>query len=244
VKDSSLEVSSLELNTRRYYDGPTMSIEQTISARGSDCVFCGVQESPGSPYDVVTPLADKESFLVPALGMLMPGNYLQVARKHVTSFAQMGATTLNELCRSRQQVLKRLSSVFGSYIMVEHGSDGLTENGLGSGACIDHAHNQLLPDPDSRIWERMRSQPLNWTRLRQPEELENYAGRPYIYLSRNHEHYAASNPQVRGQWARMQAALALGQDVYDWAVCDPYPHPHLLATMRGLSKLALESYEQ
>jgi diadenosine tetraphosphate (Ap4A) HIT family hydrolase len=220
-----------------------MSDNRYAVAGETACVFCDIQNTPSSPYDVVTPLADNETYLTPALGMILPGNFLQVTQKHVTSSAQMGTEALRKMHRSRQEVLNRLGKAFGACVAVEHGSDGLTGHTLGSGACIDHAHTQLIPDKKGTIWGRMRAENLGWEQLQHPSDLLHYAGRPYIYISRGgadtEEHYVAPDPQVRSQWSRAQTAAALGLAEYDWALGDPYPHPNLIETMRKLSELAL-----
>jgi hypothetical protein len=212
------------------------------SSGGAECVFCDIQQQPQSPSDVITQLADGYTFLVPALGMIVPGNYLHVAQQHVTSFAQLDAATLGETYQNRQAALGHLSKIFGDYVVVEHGSDGLKDTELGAGACIDHAHAQLIPDGDGRVRRRMHAQ-LGWTPLAKPEDLTAYAGRPYIYMGHDDLHYAIPEPHLTSQWARKQTAEALGLPAYDWALCDPYPHMHLLETMRRLSNAALELYD-
>jgi hypothetical protein len=95
---------------------------------------------------------------------------------------------------------------------VEHGSDEITE--CGSGGCIIHAHQHLIP-ADGEVGEHIQGQ-LPWQPLDKYEDIRGFQGAPYIYLGRAAmgdkaaRHYVVPNPQLPGQWVRRQVAHVLG----------------------------------
>src|SRR5688500_2666258 len=98
-----------------------------IPALAADCMFCGMQQAPKSLYDAQHFLPGKHLFMVPALGMLMAGNFLVATTAHHTSLAQMGADRLTAEKPHIDALLDYLGERFGPYVVVEHGSDNVLE---------------------------------------------------------------------------------------------------------------------
>jgi diadenosine tetraphosphate (Ap4A) HIT family hydrolase len=182
-------------------------------AESIDCPFCDLSDKPKSPFDVNEQIGEGNISAMPALGMLMPGYLLAVTKEHKTSFSQLGGDELVETDRSLQNYLSYLSNFFGTYVQVEHGSDNISA--CGSGGCIEHAHQHLIPD--LAVGEHMQKQ-LPWQQLDRYEDLVDFRGQPYIYLGKLGMHYILSDPQLPGQWTRRQIAEVWGLDSWDWAL--------------------------
>lgn len=178
-----------------------------------ECVFCDVLIEPKTAFDISVPLDDTEVSLKPALGMLMPGYLLTVTNDHMTSFANMDRGKLAEIDESLTKTERELESIFSSYYRLEHGSDNVTF--CGSGGCIDHAHQHLVP-ADEDVGEYISKQ-LAWERLDTFEDLTDFKGKPYIYLGRQGVHYVVSEPELPGQWGRRQIGKVREIEHWDWA---------------------------
>jgi diadenosine tetraphosphate (Ap4A) HIT family hydrolase len=180
-------------------------------AERNNCPFCDLPDEPAIPYNVRRPVDGGDVSIMTGLGMLMPGHLLTVTKEHLTSFAQMDREWLKEFNESLQKHLEYLSKFFGTYVTVEHGSDNIDR--YGSGGCIVHAHQHLIPDLE--VGEHMQEQ-LPWEQLDSYEDLAELRGRPYIYLGKLGMHYAVANPKLQGQWTRRQIAEVRGLDNWDW----------------------------
>lgn len=181
-------------------------------AAHEQCPFCDSSETPASPFDVRLPLQERAA-LIPALGMLMPGYLLAVTDEHTTSFAQLDRVRLRNTDNALQKSEQYLQKHFGAYVRVEHGSDNITA--CGSGGCIEHAHQHLIPD--LRVGELIHKK-LPWQQLDSYEDIAEFRGKPYIYLGRLGLHYVVPEPQLPGQWTRRQIAEVWGLDHWDWAL--------------------------
>lgn len=183
-------------------------------AEAAACTFCNLSDRPEILFDVNR--ADPEAGIsfVPTVGMLMPGYLLATTNTHVTSFAQLEKGRLRDVDRCLTRTEQYLGRIFGSYFRLEHGSDNITH--CGSGGCIDHAHQHLVPAA-SDVGAHIQGQ-LDWQRLGSFEDLADFRGKPYIYLGRDAEHFAVSDPQLPGQWVRRQIAAVRGIEHWDWGI--------------------------
>lgn len=177
------------------------------------CEFCTKGEQPLLAYDFGSTLGNGNVVLKPALGMLIPGYFLTVTRKHLTSFAQLPAEALAEIDDTLTKSEEYLAPKFGEYFRVEHGSDNVTT--CGSGGCIDHAHQHLVPAMDVADHAQ---ELLPWQQLDDFTDITQFAGEPYIYMGRQGEHYVVPNPDLPSQWIRRQIAEVRGLEHWDWAV--------------------------
>jgi diadenosine tetraphosphate (Ap4A) HIT family hydrolase len=185
--------------------------EQT-EGHDPDCVFCTQGEGDIGAFDFGYTLGEGHIVLKPALGMMIPGYFLTVTAKHLTSFAQLPPEALTEIDRTLTQNETYLAPKFGEYFRVEHGADNVTT--CGSGGCIDHAHQHLIPAMDVADYAKGL---LPWEQLDRFEDLTEFQGEPYIYMGRRDEHYVVPNPDLPSQWIRRQIAEVRGLEHWDWA---------------------------
>jgi diadenosine tetraphosphate (Ap4A) HIT family hydrolase len=184
-----------------------------VTSEESSCPFCNLSDSPKSPFDVNEQIGNCNVSMVPALGMLMPGYLLAVTNEHITSFAQLGKGNLTEVNKSMQDYQDYLATFFGTYVRIEHGSDNIIE--CGSGGCIDHAHQHLVPDLEVSNFIQGK---LPWQQLSCYEDIADFRGHPYIYLGKLGLHFVVADPKLPGQWTRRQIAEVMGLDNWDWAL--------------------------
>jgi hypothetical protein len=121
--------------------------------------------------------------------------------------------------------------VFGEYFRFEHGSDNVKECGVGSGACIDHAHQHMVPALG--VAEAIRDE-LPWEELDGFESLAELQGVPYVYLGFEGGHYAVKNPALPSQWVRRKIAEHYRQDDWDWGM--EYGEGNLFITLLALDQ--------
>ncbi len=181
-----------------------------------NCQFCDISQGiERSLFDRAQDIGNGNFYLTPTVGMMLPGYFLVVTRPHNTSFAQRDRDELAALDHELTKVTDSFGEHFGTYFRLEHGSDNITE--CGSGGCIDHAHQHLIPANED-VGEYILDQ-LPWREVKDYGALEEFRGEPYIYLGRSAiqgeraRHYVVPNPQLPGQWVRRQIASVLGTTV-------------------------------
>lgn len=181
-----------------------------------DCNFCDIAVGhERSLFDRAQPLGGGSIYITPAYGMMLPGYFLAVTRAHNTSFAQRDTAELADIDDLLTRTEHKLEDRFDPYFRVEHGSDEITE--CGSGGCIVHAHQHLIP-ADGSVGEYVQEQ-LPWQQLDSYEDISEFQGTPYIYLGRAAmsgkaaTHYVVPNPRLPGQWIRRQVAHVLGPSI-------------------------------
>lgn len=181
---------------------------------GEECEFCDASAENFSAFDITLPLG--EVGLKPALGMLVPGYLLVVTKEHMTSFAQMGGDGLKEAGLKLDAFESSAGVIFqDDYFRLEHGSDNVESCGFGSGACVTHAHQHLVPG--RKAAERMRTT-LDWRDIGRYDNLADFQGEPYLYLGYDKKHFIVPKPRVVSQWGRRIIAKTYGQEVWDWAL--------------------------
>jgi diadenosine tetraphosphate (Ap4A) HIT family hydrolase len=175
-----------------------------------DCPFCTkiIRGHSASEFDLI--LAEHDRFVVtPALGMLVPGYLLLIARQHVPSLARLGPAGLCAIDRWLDRHLPGWAARFGDYFRFEHGMG----EGSCSGACIAHAHLHLIPAASAV--DRIEAA-LPWQLLASYEDLAGVGPQAYAYLGSRGRHAVVPQPTLPGQWVRRQTALALHLDHWDW----------------------------
>lgn len=186
------------------------------------CDFCDAPPDQDSFFDISQPLGLGNVALKPALGMLLPGYLLAITREHVTSFAQLDKVQLQEVDSSLVQLNSQLGGLFGEYFRFEHGSDVGAQCSATAGACIEHAHQHLVPAPEAAQYMLHQKHPdqanVRWQQIDAFEDLAELKGRPYLYLGYGNTHYIALDPGVRSQWMRRQVAHVYDLPIWDWAL--------------------------
>lgn len=191
------------------------------------CVFCDAPErSAGvSAFSIALSLGDVA--LKPARGMLRPCYFLAVSKKHVTSFSQLGRASLDEVNRSLAHIEKGIAEMpimkaanYDSFMRVEHGSDNVRASCRGAGACIDHAHQHLVPClPETLERVLCADKSISWLAIDSYDDIADFAGRPYMYVGGRTGHYVAPDPELPGQWVRRIISREDGRpDEWDWGV--------------------------
>lgn len=196
-----------------------------------ECVFCPDHLAAStSDFDEVVSVSD-DAFVVPALGMMVPGYFLAVTHVHVQSLASLSSATATTLYNWVLEQCTRLAPLFGEYLVVEHGSCP----GVMSGSCIDHAHLHLVPLAD-QIGDLLLVEPgVNWRIIDAPSALAGERNRGYVSLYHRGDYYVAHDVRLPSQWLRRIMARELALPVWDWAL--DFGRPNLGATMsqvRGL----------
>src|SRR4051794_22537482 len=102
-----------------------------LSVPSDDCPYCSQMPLVGtdpplqaaSQYNEV--LFDGPGVVVtPTLGMLVPGYLLAVSKNHVEALSVLGAGPLGALEKWLMATTEMLTSIFGPYVLFEHGSAG------------------------------------------------------------------------------------------------------------------------
>lgn len=91
-------------------------------------------------------------------------------------------------------LLSQLSSVFGTYLVFEHGSSEVVPF---KGGCLTHAHLHLIPYPSHEI-EVIRSA-LSWESLSSMAGLAAYCHLEYADMSFAGDSWLSREPSLPGQ---------------------------------------------
>ena len=189
----------------------------------NSCRFCNIilnykiSESESIQIPICdTLLFETENFIViPALGALVPGYLMIVARNHLHSMAYCSEDELIELTG----VIKYLNTLIEetlsiSPILFEHGSAIGCVNK--SGCCVEHAHLHIVPvnlSEESKIVEN-----TNAVKIPDLQALRIYCGKPYLlYINENNQYYISSDTILPSQFMRQWVAKEIGCPLeYDW----------------------------
>lgn len=208
VRDSKESKERVPMGDRRARDDAT-TLPETI-----ECVFCPhAIESSTSPFDRVI-ASGTRGYIIPALGMLVPGYFLSITNRHVVSLSQLEATEIEQFYSWALKFCSEWSGTFGEYLIVEHGSC----SGSYAGSCIEHAHLHLVPLQREIANVLLTDAGLSWRRLSSPSEIAKERGRGYISLAGGGSLYVARDIRVPSQWLRRVIARELSLDVWDWAL--------------------------
>jgi diadenosine tetraphosphate (Ap4A) HIT family hydrolase len=208
----------------------------------ANCPYClrvdGVGDLPTSQRQVPTPFdrvlwSNQYVVLVPTLGMITPGYFLVINRRHLMNFSFLPDHELEALEDSFRYLATRLSQVFGEYFFFEHGPNGTDCQG---GGCISHAHAHLIP-----LANKMGSnllQQFKWEQLSALPDLRDDRGDGYMLLGLHERFYVTIAPSVQSQWVRRRLAATLhGPRHWNWKI-DP-GNAELDSTLQQLSNVEL-----
>jgi diadenosine tetraphosphate (Ap4A) HIT family hydrolase len=223
-------------------DDVFMPIQDFTETNPTDmsCVFCDPPEETVSPFELSQPLGAGNIAAKAALGMLMPGYMLTVSQRHITSFGQLEPDALREVDTTLTEY-EYDNQRFGQYLRFEHGSDGIDHCSAGAGACIDHAHQHLIPAPDVAEYILSKDHPdkdkLDWQQLDTFENIIDLRGTPYMYMGYAGMHYVVENPGVPSQWIRRLVTKLHPEHVpngnWDW-FSDPGTNQLMLTLLNQL----------
>jgi len=180
----------------------------------TDCAFCGAAlESSSSPFDTII-ARSQWGRLVPAVGMMVQGYFLVVTEEHLLSMSQAEPQLISETYLWADSLTSRLEMMFGKYMIVEHGSCSTSS----SGACIDHAHLHLVPLAD-RVGQRLLSDStMKWKYVRDVSTIAEQRDAGYVTLRIDGQTWLSNETGIPSQWLRRQLAVALNQEIWDWAL--------------------------
>jgi diadenosine tetraphosphate (Ap4A) HIT family hydrolase len=149
------------------------------------------------------------------LSPLCVGHLLIASNAHYLSFAEVLSDHGDEVVRFWKRVLERYAEVFGTPVVLEHGSF----EGMDGSACITHAHWHVLPLALRDIDGIIKGDGLPATELGHVRELASLTGKskPYFYCADGSRHlvYAATLRMPR-QYLRSVAGRLLGIPDPEW----------------------------
>lgn len=196
-----------------------------------ECVLCEHRlNSSGSPFDKELHRTG-EVTLRPALGMLVPGYFLLVTRRHAPSFAHLDAADWFRVERDVTRLMAGLGEVFGEYLVLEHGSCPMRP----SGSCIDHAHLHLVPLAGQLRDALLEASDVYWKRWDSFNDLSARRATGYVSLRIGEERWI-SDSDVPSQWLRRGIGRELSTDSWDWALDSGAEQ--LLETMTALHRVS------
>ena len=143
---------------------------------------------------------DEHFVVVPALGQIVEGYLLIVARNHYNSIANIPEELQQSFLHLKEKVVSVLAAEYSKPVFFEHGS--LSSHQLG-GACINHAHLHAVPiNIDFRDF---LSETLNVIQINSIQDLWNLKPNfTYLFfeLEKNKAFYAKSNEFIPCQYFR------------------------------------------
>lgn len=185
-----------------------------------DCLFCSIPEmsNPLNPEDEV--IDESENFYAKAaLGHFVFGYTLIIPKEHFLSFAYLPEHLFPELETFRDSVLDKLHNICQHPITtMEHGAVNRCQRG---GACIDHAHQHLMPLA-ADLYPLLREK-FVFDELGCASELRRFKDEQISYLYYQREglrsHAVQLSQDVPSQTLRRMACQALGEpELWDWRV--------------------------
>ena len=217
--------------------GMTRSVEAVMGDTDARdvCVFCPEQLSDSSSDFDQAIATHSEGVIIPALGMMVPGYFLAVTKRHARSLSELPSPELASFYEWAAERCREWSPLFGEYFIVEHGSCP----GSKSGSCIDHAHLHLVPLAIEVGAAILNGRDVIWRDLPGVEDLSGLRGRGYVSIYLQDQLFVADDVRLPSQWLRRVIAKELGLPVWDWAL--EYGRPQLSATMRSLAVGAITS---
>lgn len=185
-----------------------------------DCLFCSIQEmsNPSNPEDKI--IDESENFYAKAaLGHFVFGYTLIIPKEHYLSFAYLPEHLFPELEAFRDNVVDKLHNLSEHPITtMEHGAINRCQRG---GACIDHAHQHLMPlAPDLYPVLSERFALVELASISELRRLKD-AQISYLYYQREglRGHAVQLSQDVPSQTLRRIACHALGEaEMWDWRV--------------------------
>ncbi len=182
-----------------------------------DASLFGRLYSGDPPSRVVTTTKHLVAFV--DLAPLAPGHLLVVPRKDVPSFAALPRAAWTDWQALRGHLVEVLRRQWQQPVLFEHGSTWA----MRGGACIAHAHLQLLPI-DADLAQEMRTDGLQVVEISDQKEIprDTKRERPYFYVERSGSAWFAwaDEPAMPSQYLRRLAAriLGLSDPTWDWGV--------------------------
>jgi hypothetical protein len=187
-----------------------------------ECDFCMRIDGrmPERPwYDFFTLDQCSGFSAVLALGALTPGHIMVVSRRHVECMADLSSEAIDQLNDMVNYWTRIIAEVWlAPCLLFEHGGPSYS---CLSGACITHAHLQILP---------LSADPIRWLgRTRAfsslPDALAYARGSAYLMYAWGGRFHVAKSHPVPGQFFRRQVAGALGrQEEWDYLAFPNYEY--------------------
>jgi diadenosine tetraphosphate (Ap4A) HIT family hydrolase len=183
-----------------------------------DCEFCTKIADPASRssrYDFHVIWSDSNFHVVVALGALTGGHLLLVSNSHRLAMSELSGDEWDALGIVLRYWASRLEQLWAQEpLAFEHGPSAHSP----SGACVYHAHLQLLPlagvgDQDLVV--------KGMTRIPSMRQLRNcYPSGGYLMVSIAGTTWAMSDKQVASQFFRRRICALQGRpDEWDYLAC-------------------------
>jgi len=183
----------------------------------NNCPYCnnlpGVGDqhpkTSGTPFDVLLHEA-KDVILTPTKGMLLPGYFLAITKRHYSSFAELGGRALSRFDEYLQDLLGALAPIFGDYFSFEHGSAEICSTEA-CGPSIEHAHFHLIPAANNL--ESALLQALPWEELSSISKIPEDLASDYALFGLRGGYYISRSPKIPSQWIRRKLVEILSLDI-------------------------------
>jgi diadenosine tetraphosphate (Ap4A) HIT family hydrolase len=174
-----------------------------------DCDFCRRIRRPtsrSSQYDFHILWSDHGFVAVPALGALAPGHILLVRREHVVAMSELADNEWCDLKHVLSSWRRRLEDLWGKEVVAfEHGPS----ESNACGACIYHAHVQLLPLPGLKIDSGLTD---GMTEIAELDDLRaSYPRGGYVMLNAVERTWVTDDTGVPGQFLRRRICQLQGR---------------------------------
>lgn len=152
--------------------------------------------------------------MIPA-GPLCEGHLLAAAKEHAWSFGHVSQDILLDLITLLSKVTDFLKARYGRIILFEHGPMSKLRRG---GCCLEHAHMNILPIPESFNVLAEASKYLSFMPT-DIYQLKTFVERdePYIFFQSQEEgSFAAPAPEGANQFFRKLLVSEMPGSEWDW----------------------------
>lgn len=198
-----------------------------------DCDFClrlsgEMPERPWYDFSVVGQQGEL-FYVVLALGALAPGHVMIVTRSHVDCMAQLPSGSLRDLESAVSIWTRTINEIWGRPCFIfEHGGPSYD---CGSGACVSHAHLQIVPLLVNPI--RAASRFKSFESL--ADALIYAEASSYLLYAWGGEFHVLRDCNVPGQFFRREISTSLGRpDDWDYITFPNYSY--IMTSKDGLAR--------
>jgi diadenosine tetraphosphate (Ap4A) HIT family hydrolase len=175
--------------------------------------------------------------VLPTLGQIVPGYLLFISAQHYRTLGDLPIAQLRELDKLAKGICERLLSLYGDYLLFEHGSRADSAGGCG----IYHAHLHAVPFLRSNDPVQQLKKTFPYDEIPELPALKHLGpDTSYLYYSdASGSQYVFHIEHLPSQYVRRLLAQAIGSDNWDWRQCGR--EEGFLATLSDVSALLATS---
>ncbi len=184
------------------------------------CQLCDALTAEGQSKIQNTVLFETENYVViPTIGQFVEGWLMIVAKRHVRRLADHSEAEVLEVEKLLEDIGPVLASIYGNYVIFEHGPSCLP--GRHAGCCVEHTHIHLAPCKNAKAFLGKIPFPLAEESL--ISELRHSCDRTRAYVFAG---MLADEPFVRLHWVdepiprqymrQLLASVSNKSALWDW----------------------------